>query len=74
MRFEGGFQHLKSVISSIRRLEMATTPKAVRTRYHALEKELSAQRDALVARFTEQRSEVFVEYEPDDECAEANRI
>ncbi len=52
---------------------MATTPKAVRTRYHALEKELSAQRDALLARFSEQRSEAFVEHEPDDECAEANR-
>lgn len=52
---------------------MATTPKAVRARYHALEKELSAQRDALLARFTEQRSEAFLAYEPDDECAEANR-
>jgi len=52
---------------------MATSPKTVRTRYHALERELSAQRDALLARFAEQRSEAFLEHEPDDECAEANR-
>lgn len=52
---------------------MATTPKAIRTRHHALEKELSARREALLARFAEQRSEAFVEHDPDDECAEANR-
>ncbi len=52
---------------------MATSPKTVRTRYHALERELSAQREALLARFAEQRSEAFLEHEPDDECAEANR-
>lgn len=52
---------------------MATAPKAIRTRYHAFEKELFIQREALRARFTEQRSEAFVEQEPDDECAEANR-
>src|SRR6185437_5858683 len=52
---------------------MATTPKAIRTRHHALEKELSTRREALLARFAEQRSEAFLEREPDDECAEANR-
>ncbi len=52
---------------------MATTPKAIRARHHALEKELSAQREALLARFAEQRSEAFVELDRDDECAEANR-
>ena len=52
---------------------MATTPKTIRTRHHALEKELSIQREALLARFAEQRSEAFMEHEPDDECAEANR-
>ena len=52
---------------------MATTPREIRTRRHALEKELSAQREALLARFAEQRSEAFAEHEPDDECGEANR-
>jgi DnaK suppressor protein len=52
---------------------MSTVPKTVRTRYQSLEKELSAQRDALLARFAEQRSEAFPEHEPDDECGEANR-
>ena len=52
---------------------MATTPKTIRTRHQALERELSTRREALLARFTEQRSEAFMEHEPDDECAEANR-
>lgn len=52
---------------------MATTPRTVRGRLSAVEQELSAQRESLLARFAQQRAEVCTEREPDDECGEANR-
>jgi RNA polymerase-binding transcription factor len=51
---------------------MATAAKTVRGKFNVLEQKLWAQREALVARFAQQRSEVFVTREPDDEGAEAN--
>jgi DnaK suppressor protein len=41
--------------------------------FGALEKQLTAQRDKLRARFAEQRTDVFIDREPDDEGAEASR-
>jgi len=51
---------------------MAKT-RVVPRRFTALEKELLAKREALMARFAEQRAEVLIEREPDDEGAEAIR-
>jgi DnaK suppressor protein len=52
---------------------MATTPRVIRGKFGTLQRELSTQRDALLARFAQQRSEIIVDHEPDDEGAEANR-
>jgi len=52
---------------------MATTPRAVSSRLAQLEKDLTAKKEALMERLAEQRSEVFVEREPEDECGEATR-
>ena len=53
---------------------MATTMTRVVPRgFSALQRKLSAKREELLARFSEQRAEVLVEHEPDDEGAEANR-
>lgn len=52
---------------------MATMTREVSRNFTGLEKELSAKREALMARFAEQRAEVLVDREPDDEGAEASR-
>jgi DnaK suppressor protein len=51
---------------------MPAAPKAAR-QLTALEKQLTAQRDKLRLRFAEQRTDVYIDREPDDEGAEANR-
>lgn len=51
---------------------MPAAPKAAR-QFNALEKQLTAQRDKLRLRFAVQRTDVYIDREPDDEGAEANR-
>ncbi len=41
--------------------------------FSALEKQLTNERDKLRLRFAEQRTDVFIDREPDDEGAEASR-
>ena len=41
--------------------------------FSGLEKQLTAQRDKLRLRFVEQRTDVYIDREPDDEGAEASR-
>jgi DnaK suppressor protein len=52
---------------------MATSPRMVRGKFNVFERELAAQRDALLARFSRDRFEMEMDREPDDEVAEANR-
>jgi DnaK suppressor protein len=52
---------------------MSTAPRVIRGKFGTLQRQLSEERDALLARFARQRSEIIVDREPDDECAEANR-
>jgi DnaK suppressor protein len=47
--------------------------KTARDQYGALEEQLSLEREKLRTRFAEQRTDVFIDREPDDEGAEANR-
>lgn len=50
---------------------MPTMTKPPQTKFSALEKELTSQRDELLARLGERQKSVFIEREPDDEIADA---
>jgi len=52
---------------------MATAPRVIRGKFGTLQRQLSTERETLMARFAQRRSEIIEDHEPDDEGAEANR-
>ncbi|MGH9684655.1 MAG: TraR/DksA family transcriptional regulator [Candidatus Acidiferrales bacterium] len=52
---------------------MASTARIPHSKYTTIERQLASKRDELRVRLDEHRTEVFIEREPDDAAAEANR-
>jgi DnaK suppressor protein len=52
---------------------MATATRIPQAKFMTLEKQLTSKREELRARLAEHRADVFIEREPDDDAAEANR-
>ena len=52
---------------------MASTARIPNSKYTLIGRQLASKRDELRVRLDEHRTEVFIEREPDDDAAEANR-